>query len=145
MHKGSSLERICRSGWPVLAWDQHHHAIQILYRQRGRIALAGGTYREEDPLQGLTVIVRFLVLVEAKLIFLVVPLLQIEKDRCRLEHNEVVALAINQNRDTSVGIQLDKPVLLLDILGDVNVFQPEAVTVALSIVQGYHDAISTYS
>lgn len=48
--------------------------------------------------------VGLLLLVEAKLVILVVELLEVEQDGCSLKNREVVAGAIDKDRDTSVRV-----------------------------------------
>ena len=58
--------------------------------------------------------------VEAKLVVLVIVLLQVEQDRRCLKDNEVVPLAIDERRDAPVRVQLDEPRLLLHVGADVD-------------------------
>ena len=57
--------------------------------------------------------------VEAKLVVLVIVLLQVEQDRRCLKDNEVVPLAIDERRDAPVGVVLGVFRGLLLALGEV--------------------------
>ena len=77
------------------------------------------TYREEDPLEQLAVVVRIGLAIEGELVVLVVVLLEVQQDGRGLEHIEVVAGAVDKRRDAAVRVHLDEPWLLLRPLPDV--------------------------
>lgn len=84
------------------------------------------TYCKEDPLEHLAIIVR--AILEAELIVLVVSLLEVQQDRRRLKHREIVVGSIDNHRDTAVRVQLDEPGFLLGVLHDVDGLGPMVVS-----------------
>jgi len=56
-------------------------------------------------------------------------LLEIQQNGSGLEDCKVITSVVHDNRDAAIGIELDEPGLLLDVLGDVDGLDTEVDTV----------------
>jgi len=68
------------------------------------------TIGKKHPLENLTLLIDIL---ERKLMFFVVMLNKVQKNRPSFKNLEVVPGAINKGRDTPIRIDFDKPIFLL--------------------------------
>ena len=103
MHREFSQAHRSRSGSAVLGWGQFHRAAKNNRCHAPQGAKRTTTYSEKDPLQGLAVVVGFLLSVEPEFVVFVVELMQIEENSGGLEHNKVVTRAVNEDGNTAVG------------------------------------------
>ena len=78
------------------------------------------TDRGEYPLQHSTIFIRLSPRIEGEFERGIVVLLQVQEYRGGLKDRKIVAVAIDEDRDATVRIQLDEPGFLLCAFGDVD-------------------------
>jgi len=77
------------------------------------------THSPKYPLKHLTIIIRLLHRVKCELALRIIVLFQIKQYRSAFEDDKVVALAVDEDGNSPVRIQLDEPRLFLNVFEDV--------------------------
>ena len=128
----SSLARTWQSGSFGLESDQHLRARDPVTKYSSSVSTRPeSTHREEDPLQHLTVFIRLFIFIETKLILLVIKLVQVQQDCSCFKDDEAVPCTVHQDRNASIWVQLEKPRLLLDVRGYVDIL--DSITVIRTV------------
>jgi hypothetical protein len=73
------------------------------------------TYSKEDPLKHLAVLVVLSLGRERELVLGIIVLREVQQDRRGLVDDKVVARLIDEDGDTTIGVQLNEPVLFLNV------------------------------
>jgi hypothetical protein len=123
----NSLEVVCWEGlckltnanlsdataYIVLAWDLPHHANDPTMRQLHSNIRELPAYGKEDPLHHHTPVIGIRIGTEYELSLLIIVECKVLQDGGSLENNEIVSGVVNEDRDSSIWVELDEPGLFL--------------------------------